>query len=75
MKDFVELIIIMLVAIPICLVMSLLSGYVFYLVWNRILVDVVTILAPITYWKSYFLALAISYGFSVSSYYRRNGGK
>ena len=68
--DFLEFIIIFITALFVVPIINFFSGYVVFLVWNKILVDVVTILAPITYWKAYFLTLAISFPLSVSKTYR-----
>ena len=69
-SDFLEFIIIFVTALFVVPIINFFSGYVVFLVWNKILVDVVTILAPITYWKAYFLTLAISFPLSVSKTYR-----
>ena len=68
--DFLEFIIIFVTALFVVPIINFFGGYVVFLVWNKILVDVVTILAPITYWKAYFLTLAISFPLSVSKTYR-----
>lgn len=70
--DFLEFIIIFVTALFVVPIINFFGGYVVFLVWNKILVDVVTILAPITYWKAYFLTLAISFPLSVSKTYRDN---
>lgn len=70
--DFLEFIIIFVTALFVVPAITFLNGYIVFLVWNKILVDVVTILAPITYWKAYFLTLAISFPLSVSKTYRDN---
>lgn len=69
-KDFLAFITICVTALFVVPIITLLNGYIVFLVWNKILVDVVTILAPITYWKAYFLTLAISFPLSVSKTYR-----
>lgn len=38
---------------------SFLLGYILYLVWNNILVDVVSVVLPITYWKAFFLTFSV----------------
>ena len=68
--DFLEFIIIFVTALFVVPIIAFFSGYVVFLVWNKILVDVVTILAPITYWKAYFLTLAISFPLTVSITYK-----
>lgn len=68
--DFLEYIIIFVTALFVVPAITFLNGYIVFLVWNKILVDVVTILAPITYWKAYFLTLAISFPLTVSRTYR-----
>jgi hypothetical protein len=68
--DFLEFIIIFVTALFVVPIINFFGGYVVFLVWNKILVDVVTILAPITYWKAYFLTLAISFPLTVSKVYR-----
>ena len=70
--DFLEFIIIFVTALFVVPAITFLNGYIVFLVWNKIVVDVVTILAPITYWKAYFLTLAISFPLSVSKTYRDN---
>ena len=69
-SDFLELIIIFVTALFVVPIINFFDGYVVFLVWNKILVDVVTILAPITYWKAYFLTLAILLPLTVSITYR-----
>lgn len=68
--DFLEYIIIFVTALFVVPAITFLNGYLVFLVWNKVLVDVVTILAPITYWKAYFLTLAISFPLTVSRAYR-----
>ena len=68
--DFLEYIIIFVTALFVVPAITFLNGYLVFLVWNKILVDVVTILVPITYWKAYFLTLAISFPLTVSRTYR-----
>lgn len=69
-SDFLELIIIFVTALFVVPIINFFDGYVVFLVWNKILVDVVTILAPITYWKAYFLTLSILFPLTVSISYR-----
>lgn len=68
--DFLEFIIIFVTALFVVPIINFFDGYVVFLVWNKILVDVVTILAPITYWKAYFLTLSILFPLTMSITYR-----
>lgn len=69
-SDFLEFVIIFVTALFVVPIITFFSGYVVFLVWNKILVDVVTILTPITYWKAYFLTLSISFPLTVSITYK-----
>lgn len=71
-KEFLELLLVMLVALPVCVGLTFLYGWVVQLVWNKLLVGAVTILTPISYWRAYFLTLAIFYPVCVDNYYNKH---
>lgn len=52
--------------------LSFAFAYLFYLVWNNILVDVVTVFNPITYWKSYLLWLALMFPYGLTTSMRKS---
>lgn len=70
MNDFLKLMVIILVALFVVPIVSFVSGLVIYLVWNKILIDVVSVFNAMSYWQAYFLTLAFLFPASVSSVYK-----
>ena len=70
MNDFLKFMVIFMVALVVVPILSFAFGYLLYLVWNKILVDVVSVFNVMSYWKAYFLTLACMLPSSVGSVYK-----
>lgn len=68
MTDLSKFSVVFALACVIVPIFALLAGCIFYLVWNNILVDIVSVFKEITYWKSFFLCLAVMFPSTLAKY-------